>query len=106
MSTPAHVAHVWAPRTTRSFDILDETTSLARRGRYGVLIRLVHQAGHVRADTVVVEQTLDATGRREGEVLVPDVLLRDVLQLRRGDSVNGRLDLLRREALALSLIHI
>ena len=61
---------------------------------------LVDERRHVRTDTVVVQQTLNAARSGDGNVLVPDVLLRHTLNLGRRHRVDGHLNLLRRRALA------
>ena len=72
-----------------------------RRVTHSLLaIGLVHQSGHVSADTVVVQKTLGAASGRERKVLVPQVLLGDALELSRSHGVDRGLDVLGREALA------
>lgn len=61
---------------------------------------LVQKRRHVRTDAVVVKETLSATRRSNSNVLVPQVLLGNALDLARRHSVDRSLDLLWRETLA------
>lgn len=55
---------------------------------------------HVVSDSLVVQETLNRSQRRNGHILVPQVLLRKCLDVLLGDGVNAALNLLRRLAAA------
>lgn len=62
--------------------------------------RLRQVAGHVVADALVVENTLDAADGAHGDVLVPELAGSEVHDILLGDLANSTLDVLGTEAAA------